>query len=215
MPKLFMLLAAIFIYSSCADSALDSVDERPELSSEDYLKSYVKNPIIFQVAKIVEGSETVNGYVFTKSGELKSFIMKFDEFDREFKSVDISYLNKLLSNSSALIHQLGFDELAQAYKNNLLSGRTEVTKHGTKENENKSIVFSSYILKTEYTTWTDANNHCPVHHNPFAETDEYLSVVLKSEGRSLMDNYGGFVTELVSYLKSELSKVPQAAASGF
>ncbi len=198
MKNLLLFLISILFVASCNDHTTESNSDSTivELDSKEYLETYVKNPVIFQYLKVNRVSQKATGWIVEKNGNLRSVQIPIEQLDLSGGTVQIAYLETLLQYAGPVERVVDWDQLKESYRLNLISGRYNLNDEIEEDIEE---IYQSFILKTQYTSWS-AHTECPVFHDPFAQTDSYLSPLL--EVNNSLRNESRFNSQIVDWLKT-------------
>jgi len=183
MKQFTLLCSLIFtlaLFSSCSqdnepDRSTEQSDFYENLKGQDYLDYYSTPNVFFNLAKVNEADQTVNGWFIDVEGKLYTYettVEKFAVIDPIIKINSISKLQDLGVFSSKTID---LEELVEYYKKtrNAANGDFDLG-HGD-AGANTSYYFNAYDLKLG----NGACLNCPVSQ---VSRDENAQLVLKAEG---------------------------------
>jgi len=199
-----LFFLSIFLFS-CSEQAIESdfTNAIPDIEPAEYLETYVQNPIIFQYSKVNRVAESVSGWVITKDGDVKLFSTSLSESLIGLNQVPTATLTEFYNSLGEPVASVDLAELKDMYSLNLISPRFDLSDDISAEEITE--IYSSYVLTTQYTTWR-GNEECPVHHDPFANSNSFKTPSLLVNDK--LHSMSPYSKNIYSWLKEVSIDVP-------
>ncbi len=163
----------------------------------------MQNPIIFQFSKVDRPADSVTGWVITKDGDVKPFTTSIEDSFISLDQVPRATLVEFNNTLGESIATVDLTELRDMYSLNLITPRFDLSDEIIAEDITE--VFSSYVLTTQYTTWS-GNGECPVHHDPFANSNSFKTPSLLVNDR--LHSMSPHSKNIYSWLKEVSMDIP-------